>query len=61
MAEARQLDADLAAFFVLSSKKKSIKRTIWAKQWLLKRRLYTHTRIYSRGITSLPGMDKFRI
>ena len=44
MADAEYLD-ELAAFVVLKLKNKSRKRTIWAKEWLLKRSIYTHTNI----------------
>ena len=44
MADEGYLD-ELAAFVVLKLKRKSKKRTIWAKQWLLKRNIYTHNNI----------------
>jgi len=50
MAEISYLD-DLAAFFVLKSKKKSRKRAIWAKEWLVKRSIYTLTYFYNHRTT----------
>ena len=44
MADAEYLD-ELAAFVVLKLKNKSRKRTIWDKEWLLKRSIYTHKNI----------------